>query len=215
MDKNYRALLSEAQFTKEILATGAYRIRKANYACKGIYFEAFTCLSTGLERMAKLCVILSHYIDNDGNFPDEQVVKKFSHNLMMLYRESIDILNRYGITLKYGDPIKKEIGNRILKVLSSFAQGDRYANISCLARDSGSKNPAGVWCDTVDAYIYDHCVRKAAKIRIQQNAHLAASVMDSFADMYHCLETGELITDVRGASLMTGLQKAVACRFSN
>jgi hypothetical protein len=34
--------------------------------------------------------------------------------------------------------------------------------------------------------------------------------VDSFADVYHCLETGKLITSVMGASLMTGAQKAVA-----
>jgi hypothetical protein len=95
-------------------------------------------------------------------------------------------------------------------VLSGFAQGDRYANISCLVRNSDSEHPMGVWCDTVDQYIYDHYIKKPTKIRIQRNARLAANTMGGFADVYHYLETSELIQNVMGASLMTGLQKAVA-----
>jgi hypothetical protein len=47
----FRALLREAEFTKQMLASGATQIRAANYATKGIYFQAFTSLSTGIERI--------------------------------------------------------------------------------------------------------------------------------------------------------------------
>jgi hypothetical protein len=52
----FKALLKEARFTKEMLGSGATQIRKANYATKGVYFQAFTNLSTGLERIGKLCL---------------------------------------------------------------------------------------------------------------------------------------------------------------
>ncbi len=45
--ESFIALLKEAHFTKEMLGSGATQIRNANYATKGIYFQAFTSLSTG------------------------------------------------------------------------------------------------------------------------------------------------------------------------
>jgi hypothetical protein len=65
----FQALLKEAQFTKEMLGTGATQIRNANYATRGVYFQAFTSLSTGLERLGKLCILLDYFIEH-GKFPD-------------------------------------------------------------------------------------------------------------------------------------------------
>lgn len=45
------AFLKEAQFTKELLAIGVTQLYKANYASKGIYYQSFVCLSTGIERL--------------------------------------------------------------------------------------------------------------------------------------------------------------------
>ena len=66
-DPTFVAFLEEAQFTKEILGIGVTQLFKANYATKGIYYQSFTCLSTGLERFAKLCLILNYYICNTGH----------------------------------------------------------------------------------------------------------------------------------------------------
>jgi len=55
--KLFLALNREAHFTRDMLAAGATEIRKANYASKGTYFTAFTTLSTGFERIGKLCLI--------------------------------------------------------------------------------------------------------------------------------------------------------------
>lgn len=51
LSESFKALLKEAQFTKEMLGSGATQIRNACYASKGVYFHAFTSLSTGLERI--------------------------------------------------------------------------------------------------------------------------------------------------------------------
>lgn len=56
--REFIALQNEALFTKELLGIGVTQLYKANYAKKGIYYQAFTCLSTGLERIGKLCLIL-------------------------------------------------------------------------------------------------------------------------------------------------------------
>src|SRR3989338_3106247 len=88
----FRALVSEAQFTYEILGSGATQIRGANYTTKGMYIQAFTSLSTGLERIGKLCLMLDSYIETKGQFPDFNSLKKLSHNLLLIYQRSSDIV---------------------------------------------------------------------------------------------------------------------------
>lgn len=65
-NKTFSALLEEVQFTKEILAIGATQLYKANYAAKGIYYQSFTCLSTGIERLEKLSFLLKIWLSGQG-----------------------------------------------------------------------------------------------------------------------------------------------------
>lgn len=100
--ETFKALNKEAQFTKEMLGSGATQIRNANYATKGIYFQAFTSLSTGLERIGKLCLMLDHFIDHSGQFPDCDYVKnKIGHKIGVIYDKSLDVISRRSITMKF------------------------------------------------------------------------------------------------------------------
>ena len=79
-------MIKEAQFTCEMLCSGYSQIRKANYAKKGIYFQAFTSLSTGFERICKLCYILIYAIKNNSQFPDKTKIKSiFGHDILKIY----------------------------------------------------------------------------------------------------------------------------------
>ena len=65
MNDTFQAFLNEAVFTKEIISSLVTQIRKADYAQKGFYFQSFTSLATGLERIGKLCLLLNYYIKNN------------------------------------------------------------------------------------------------------------------------------------------------------
>jgi len=95
IDVMFDALVKEAQFTREMLGAGATKIRIANYATRGVYFEAFTSLSTGLERIGKLCLILDRLIETRDGLPDLSYLKtKIGHDLTLLYTESKSIICR-------------------------------------------------------------------------------------------------------------------------
>ena len=97
----FRALLNEAQFTGELLGSGATQIRHANYATKGIYFQAFTSLSTGLERIGKLCLMLDRYIELNGSFPDLKYLRnELGHNLILIYQKSRKIVVDRSLALR-------------------------------------------------------------------------------------------------------------------
>jgi hypothetical protein len=133
----FKALLSEAQFTKELLGSGATQVRQANYATKGIYFQAFTSLSTGLERIGKLCLIVDHYIENNGTFPDLNYLKHhIGHKLRVLYEKSQAVVAKRSIRLRMTNDLSDPVHQAILNVLHNFAQGDRYSNIDLGGRCS-------------------------------------------------------------------------------
>ena len=94
-NKTFSALHEEAQFTKEILAIGVTQLYKANYAAKGIYYQSFTCLSTGIERLEKLCLILDYYIQNHGTLPPEKYIRDYGHKISDLYNACRDIAKQH------------------------------------------------------------------------------------------------------------------------
>jgi hypothetical protein len=88
----FEALIKEAQFTKEMLASGATEIRRANYASRGVYFQAFTSLSTGIERIGKLCLMLDHALENSGRFPDlAYMQREICHKISLIYEKSVAV----------------------------------------------------------------------------------------------------------------------------
>jgi len=67
-----------------------------------VYFQAFTSLSTGLERIGKLCLMLDHYIDHNRQFPDSTYMKnQIGHNIAMIYQQSKTIIAKYSISMNF------------------------------------------------------------------------------------------------------------------
>lgn len=207
----FQALLKEAQFTKEMLGSGATQIRNANYATKGICFQAFTSLSTGLERIGKLCLMVDRYIETHGTFPDFNYLKnEIGHKLTSLYQESQAVVGKRSIALRFQCDLSDPIHQAILRVLHNFAEGDRYSNINLLVGSRRTGDPITLWFHEVDVAIYETRVTDRKKQTIARNASLAAEVLGSFASVLHTSEMGTEITDLEEASHRTGLFEAVA-----
>src|SRR5437016_14025778 len=125
LGEKFEALSKEAQFTKEMLGWGATQIRKANYASKGVYFQAFTSLSTGLERIGKICLMVDYYIDHEGTFPDYKYMKtEICHDILRIYAESVSMIARRSISMSFLQDLSNPVHQAILSVLSEFARGD-------------------------------------------------------------------------------------------
>lgn len=207
----FNALLKEAQFTKEMLGTGATQIRLANYATKGIYFQAFTSLSTGLERIGKLCLMLDHFIRTGGTFPTSYEMKhQIGHKLELLYERSQDVIGRRSIKLQMTRDLSDPVHLAILRVLHDFAQGDRYSNIDVLVGSSSSVDPVARWFNEVDSLLYASRVSQRKKQQIARNAKVGAQLLGAFSLVRHTSETGEEITDFEDGSRRTGMWEAVA-----
>lgn len=206
-----KAFLKETNYTKEMLKLGATEIRKANYALKGVYYEAFTCLSTGIERIGKLCLILDYYIDNSGELPSLKYLKQdFRHDLLKLYEKSKEIALKHNVSFDFMDDLDKEVYQRILKVLSDFANGDRYSNLNVLLGEKDQSDPIYSWYKDVDEYIFDNYVSLKKKEMIHNNAKAIDELISNFTMVRHLSETGEVLREVEKASFETGKNEAVA-----
>lgn len=211
LSETFKALLKEAQFTKEMLGSGATQIRRANYASKGVYFQAFTGLSTGFERVGKLCLMLDHYLNHNHTFPDSGYMStELSHNIKAIYEKSTSIVVKRSILMNFLQDLNDPIHQAILLILSDFARGDRYSNINLLVGSTRQNDPIASWLTQVDQPLFELRVRKRRKDRIRRNSSAVATLLNQHMRVMHISETGDEVTDIEKASDMTGMYEAVA-----
>ena len=208
--ERFNALNKEGQFTKQMLGSGATQIRKANYATKGIYFQAFTSLSTGLERIGKLCLMLDHYGDHNGNFQSSKSVRDIGHNIGDIYAKCISIIAKRSFRFEFLQNLDDPLHQAVLTVLSEFAEGDRYSNINLLVSDKRQKDPIASWAKLVDQPLYDICISQSKKDGIRSRSQMANVLFGQNAMVLHTSEVGTEVSDFEEASYMTGVYEAVA-----
>lgn len=208
-NSTFTALSKEGQFAYEILHSGVTQIRKANYAKKGIYYQSFINLTVGIERIAKLCILLDYYIENNGTFPDKKFPRKIGHDINKLYDKSNEIKQKYNFKFNYLNELNS-IHIDILKILSDFATKDRYENINILVNDKQNNNPIELWYNNVDKILFDKHVSKKKKSNILKNAEIAHTLLSPFSIVRHSSEDNKEVNNVKEASMRTGIYEAVS-----
>jgi len=172
-NSTFRALLKEAQFTRELLGSGATQIGKAHYAAKGVCFQTFTGLSTGVERIGKLCLMLDHYVDHRGTFLDSTYMsRKINHNIDAILEKSQQMISKYPVSMKFLSNLNGPIHQAIQSILCAFALGDRYSNINLLVGDSRQNDPIAAWFQRVDRPLFETHIPKKKKEVILRNAKI-------------------------------------------
>lgn len=209
MTEIFYRLLDEASFTNDMLRAGVTQIGQANYTRKGMYFQAFTSLSTGLERIGKLCLILDYYIQNQSNFPNSKYLKnEIGHNLLKLQEKSIEIVNKYSFELKFSKKFE-DIHSSILRILSDFSMGDRYSNINFISNQK-ENDPIAEWNRYVDNLLFERKVSKFKKDKILLGAKIAGKLLGPYSSVLHTSESREKLNDIESSSYQTGKTEAVA-----
>lgn len=208
-DRIFYALIKEAQFTLEMLCSGITQIRNANYARKGKYFQAFTSLSTGLERIGKLCLIIDYCIKNSGDMPCKNYFKKIGHDIEAIYKQLNDVKYYYGFELHFLQNLESQIHKDILYILSRFAKGDRYSNIDFIVNSRDYDDPIEIWYEKVDLYFFQNMVSQKMKEKIRSNAKLIEALMGHMSLVRHTGEDEKKIDTIGEASYRAGLCEAV------
>ncbi len=204
------ALSKEAQFTCEMLCAGVTQIRNANYARRGIYFQAFTSLSTGLERIGKLCLILEYSIKNNGNYPDDDYLKKkIGHDIEEVYQKVLELKQEYQFDFHFLQDLDLDIYQTIISILSRFGKGDRYSNIDLIVNKRTYDDPIRIWYEQVDLYFFRNSVSLRKKKRIRNNSQIIGQLMEPFTIVRQTGEDENDILSVEDASHRTGIFEAV------
>ena len=210
--KTFRALLEEAQFTKEILAIGVTQLYKANYASKGIYYQSFVCLSTGVERLEKLCLILDYYIQNHGAQPSESYIRDYGHKIQNLYSACCEVVRKQKLGFRFQYKMDENIRQSMIALLGDFSEtSGRYSNINILlGKEDKSNDCVEQWFRNVDMPLYDKHIPIKRKAGIDRRAFVIGSLLNQCTDTMFLSEGNRTLTDAIEASERTGIWEAVA-----
>jgi len=212
LNATFLAFLNEAKFTKELLGIGVTQLYKANYATRGIYYQSFSCLSIGIERIEKLCLILDYYITNNGMLPQENYIRQHGHRTIDLFRICREIAARHSIGFRFPCNLNTEIHQSILQILNDFSESSgRYSNINILlGKDVDEADCMHRWHKDVDLRLYEQRVSTKKKLEIGNRATIIGAFLREVAIVYHTSEASEELTDPTEASKRTGMWEAVA-----
>src|SRR5690348_13098680 len=97
MSKEWTALAREAGLAAEHIAIGTTALGRANYAAPAYYAQALFALSIGFERSIKLALVVDHALDNAGEFPQNEQIRAYGHDLRKLMRQAEAVATKHGV----------------------------------------------------------------------------------------------------------------------
>lgn len=126
-------LLLEGSLTLTTLIEGLDALKNANIYQKGLFYQAFFSLSTGIERLLKLICIYK-YKEENGKLPTNAILKDKGHSIYKMVEEILPNI------------LKDELIRNIMQFMNDFAEGSRYYNLDSLTNGSKKYNdPLKEW----------------------------------------------------------------------
>jgi len=179
-------LEQEACITSSTVAAGLTAIRNANLNDKGRFYTGFFQMCIGIERLAKLALILDYLVDHSLSPPGASAVRSFGHDLNTLFSkvQAIAKLRNYSFVSEFSlSPIQA----RMLNFLAEFAKGSRYANLDSLASGVHQTEPLHGWHQILEESLATQVSKnKSSKITIQ-SAFIASKMRGSAIILAHDL----------------------------
>ena len=115
-------------------------LRKDTEITEGGFYRRFFNYSTGLERLLKVILILDYYDQNGGEFPSDDKLKAYGHDLIKLHAKCMELLSTYHVT-QPPVSVPDVIDKTLLQFLADFARRSRYYNLDALTNSATTPNP--------------------------------------------------------------------------
>ncbi|NIJ06531.1 hypothetical protein FHS31_000113 [Sphingomonas vulcanisoli] len=208
----WRALNREASLVSQIIGSGATALGRASYGSGfGEYYTAFFGLSIGIERLAKLILVVDYAMDNSGSLPEQRSVRRFGHNLKTLMSKVEEVATRRAISVRSIGP-SHPICAAVVDCLDAFADASqgRYANFEAIGNRSFDPQiePVNKWWNLVVEPILDlHYRGKRAEAGVKERAQIINAMIGHVTIVRHTDESGRTMSDVETASERTGQTK--------
>jgi hypothetical protein len=173
---SFLLLQQEGHLISSCLALGLTELRAANVHNKGAFYSSLLNISVGMERLMKAIIIMQHMLNNDLLAPTKNQLKNYGHNIIELYDECVKI----SISNKVKLPNRRSLNNtnqKLLELLSDFAQTTRYHNLDALSTQQAGKDPLEHW-GKIMLLILEQDVTKQQRGKILKTARMVASNID-------------------------------------
>lgn len=147
-DKKFSLLAQEAHLAKNTLLSGFDLLLKANfYQDKdGYFYSAFFHISIGMERILKLAVVTDYMLSNNYQTPTiKQLKKDFSHDIKILYLESLNMIPQYHPNAIV--PIRTKNDDALIDFFTEYGTGTRYFNLNEVCEAKMDRSPLEKWFD--------------------------------------------------------------------
>jgi len=203
----------EVMLVRHLIGAGATAIGQANYANKkGEYYRAFFELSVGMERLAKLILVVDYAQTHAGKLPDEKHVRQFGHDLKSLFAAVEQVSAARALKLDYPRP-SDAVATAIIENLDAFADAKRgrYANFGALANPQTAQHEpiAKWWTEVAEAVLKDRYHGNPVQKKVEGNAQAVTDILGDISAVLHTSETREQITDLEVSSRRAGQTKIV------
>ena len=191
------ALQREAGIGAEMIGSGVTLLSKANSFSVGVYSQAFFNLTIGLERTAKLIVLLDYYFKNSHQFFDDNTLKtKYGHDLRKLLAAAKKVSEELVTDEMFKFPDTK-LHEEFISFLSEFAKTTRYYNLNILTNSGGSQHdPIKTWNSDIGELILQ-------QYPLKQKSRVPDELIDMVEDNILVLGTSEdhsPLNTIRGAA---------------
>ncbi len=166
--------IKECTLIRESIGSGITALGKAGYGDNlGNYYNAFFGLSTGIERLAKLILVVDDINKSDDNLPNKNKNKSYGHNLIKLFDAVETVTLNHKTELKHRCP-HNAISNAIISCLTSFANAGkgRYANFNALDNSNSENEHEPIqkwWCKVANPILKEHYFDTDLEKELQQH----------------------------------------------
>jgi hypothetical protein len=203
---NWQALMRESELAAEQIGSGVTALGRANHAASGFYTQAFFGLSIGLERLAKLAIVAAHAIENEGRFPDNQVLRKYGHDIRGLFAACEPLAAKYCAGEEHCGRPNDTVHQGIVLTLAEFAELSRYYNLDLLAGGKATRlpEPVGAWWQRVGTPILDRHYSPKRRERDRVQAEVMEEILGSVSMVVHHDEQGNAINSIEELSRRAG-----------
>ena len=183
VSREWHLVAQESYLIRSCIASGLTDLRNASLGEKGRFYGGFFSMSIGLERLAKLTLIINQMQRNDLACPSSTTLRAYGHNLERLLAECQSVADDRQIQCEL-DFEATAMKGVLVEFLSRYARGLRYHNLDELTEPGQATDPLEEW----DQILWSIFTSEVSTRKVQStlnNASISYELLDGHTVISH------------------------------